>query len=253
AGHDSGMAQRARLRRAVPAGRDRGERSEQGQHERCRAGRSGGPRPVPGHRPHPLGRQPGRRGRRRLVAAAAGPARLHRAGRRPDRGPGRRPGSPEGSAVTPRAKSSSRLAIRYFDDRVLLTDAHAWAYFRLPSVSYEFTTPEEREALATNITVALAAIRMPDAEVHLRVAHRSYPAAEWATGLDATADGGAGWREYLDESYQHVWSKEIYLGVRLGQRGMRAQLSGGVLSQFISIYQSGERKLGIEDEAVGGG
>ena len=45
---------------------------------------------------------------------------------------------------------------------------------------YEFTTPLEREALATNITVALAAIRMPDAEVHLRIAHRPYPAAEWA-------------------------------------------------------------------------
>jgi hypothetical protein len=39
-------------------------------------------------------------------------------------------------------------------------------------VSYEFTTPDEREALATNITVALAAIRMQDAEVHLRIAHR---------------------------------------------------------------------------------
>ena len=160
--------------------------------------------------------------------------------------------------MTSRTKGSSRLAIRYFDDRILLTDNHAWAYFRLPSVSYEFTTPEEREALATNITVALAAIRMPDAEVHLRIAHRSYPAADWATGLDATSDGGAGWREYLDESYQHVWtkdfwSKEIYLGVRLGQRGMRAQLSGGVLSQFISIYQGGERRLGIEDEAVGSG
>ena len=86
--------------------------------------------------------------------------------------------------MTPRAKSNSRLAIRYFDDRVLFTDTHAWAYFRLPSVSYEFTTPEEREALATNITVALAAIRMADAEVHLRIGHRSYPAAEWATSLE---------------------------------------------------------------------
>ena len=74
----------------------------------------------------------------------------------------------------------TRLGIRYFDDRVLLTDTHAWAYYRMPSVSYEFTTPEEREALATNITVALAAIRMPDAEVHLRIAHRSYPAHAWA-------------------------------------------------------------------------
>jgi hypothetical protein len=158
----------------------------------------------------------------------------------------------------PRAsRGRSRLSIRYLDDRVLLTDTHAWAYYRIPSVSYEFTTPEEREALATNVTVALAAIRMADAEVHLRIAHRSYPAHAWATGLDATSDGGPGWREYLEQAYQHVWSKdfwakEIYLGVRLGQRGMRAQLSGGMLSQFISAYNRGERGLGLIDEAVSG-
>ena len=122
-------------------------------------------------------------------------------------------------------------------------------------MSYEFTTPAEREALATNITVALAAIRMADAEVHLRIAHRSYPAAEWAARLDATSDGGPGWRDYLDEMYRHVWAKdfwtkEVYLGVRLGQRGVRAQLSGGVFSQFISAYRAGEQALGLDDEAV---
>ncbi len=92
---------------------------------------------------------------------------------------------------------------------------------------------------------------MPDAEVHLRIAHRPYPAHEWATKLDATSDGGPGWRDYLEQSYQHVWAKdfwakEIYLGVRLGQRGMRAQLSGGMLSQFIGAYRQGEHGLGLE-------
>ena len=86
------------------------------------------------------------------------------------------------STRTKASRSKTRLGIRFFDDRVLLTDNYAWAYYRIPSVSYEFTTPEERETLATNITVALAAIRMPDAEVHLRIAHRSYPAQAWATG-----------------------------------------------------------------------
>jgi hypothetical protein len=152
-------------------------------------------------------------------------------------------------------KTKNRLSIRYFDDRILLTDQHAWAYYRVPSVSYEFTTPEEREALATNVTIALAAIRMQDAEVHLRIAHRSFPAVEWATGLDATSDGGPGWREYLEETYQHVWakdfwSKEIYIGVRLGQRGMRAQLSGGVLSSLVTGYKTTERGFGISDESV---
>ncbi|MGW3769164.1 ATP-binding protein [Actinomadura verrucosospora] len=150
---------------------------------------------------------------------------------------------------------SSRLAVRYFDDRVLLTDSAAWAYFRLPTVSYEFTTGEEREALATNITIALAGIRMQDAEVHLRIGHRTYPAAEWALALDRTSDGGPGWREYLEETYAHVWAKdfwtkEVYLGVRLGQRGMGAQLSGGVLSQLLRAYKRSESVLGVHDDAV---
>ncbi|MEU8202532.1 ATP-binding protein [Streptosporangium sp. NPDC049046] len=151
------------------------------------------------------------------------------------------------------SQARSRLAVRYFDDRILLTDSSVWAYFRLPTVSYEFITPEEREALATNITIALAAIRMPDAEVHLRVAHRTYPAAEWAMALNATSDEGPGWRDYLEDMYRHVWAKdfwtkEVYLGVRLGTRGR--QLGTGVLAQLFGFYQRSEKALGIEDDHV---
>ncbi|MFF3438134.1 ATP-binding protein [Streptosporangium sp. NPDC002721] len=151
------------------------------------------------------------------------------------------------------SRTRSRLAVRYFDDRILLTESSVWAYFRLPTVSYEFITPEEREALATNITIALAAIRMPDAEVHLRVAHRTYPAAEWAMALNATSDEGPGWRDYLEDMYRHVWAKdfwtkEVYLGVRLGTRGR--QLGTGVLSQLFGFYQRSEKALGIEDDHV---
>ena len=150
-------------------------------------------------------------------------------------------------------RSATRLAVRYFDDRVLLSDADAWAYFRLPTVSYEFTTPEERQGLATNITIALAAIRMNDAEVHLRVAHRTYPAAEWATTLDATSDAGPGWYEYLEEMYRHVWAKdfwtkEVYLGVRLGPRNSGPGL--GFFSQIMSGYQRTEQMLGLTDDSV---
>jgi AAA-like domain len=157
--------------------------------------------------------------------------------------------------VSTRTAGRSRLTVRYFDDRILLTDTHAWAYYRVPTVSYEFTTPAERETLAASVTVALAAIRMADAEVHLRIAHRSYPAADWATRLDATSDGGPGWLDYLEEMYRQVWAKdfwakEVYLGVRLGQRGVRAQLSGGVLAQLANSYKAGEQLLGLADAAV---
>jgi hypothetical protein len=147
---------------------------------------------------------------------------------------------------------TSRLAVRYFDDRILLSDQAAWAYFRLPTVSYEFTTGEEREALATNITIALAAIRMQDAEVHLRIAHRTYPAAEWALKLDRTSDSGAGWRGYLEEMYGHVWSKdfwskEVYLGVRLGKRGVQLQ---GSLGAMFNFYRKSEDALGLDDDSI---
>ncbi|WP_433698422.1 ATP-binding protein [Nocardiopsis sp. CA-288880] len=150
-------------------------------------------------------------------------------------------------------RGATRLTVRYFDDRVLFSDSEAWAYFRLPTVSYEFTTPEERQALATNITIALAAIRMNDAEVHLRVAHRTYPAAQWATSLDGTSDSGPGWYDYLDEMYRHVWAKdfwtkEVYLGVRLGLRGSGTGL--GLFSQVFGAYQRTEEVLGINDDAV---
>src|SRR5258708_6958773 len=156
------------------------------------------------------------------------------------------------------AARRNRLAVRHFDDNVLLTETPAWAYFRLPTISYEFLTGQQREALATILTVEVAGIRMADAEVHLRIAQRSYPAAEWATGLHATSDGGPGWVPYLDEMYRQVWAKdfwtkEVYLGVRLGQRGVRAQLSGGVFAQFGHFgraYKAGEQLLGLEDDAV---
>jgi hypothetical protein len=157
--------------------------------------------------------------------------------------------------MTARTAGRSRLGVRYFDDRILLTETHAWAYYRVPTVCYEFSTAADRETLATGITVALAAVRMPDVEVHLRTAHRPYPAAEWATKLDATSDRGPGWVDYLDEMYRHVWAedfwtKEVYLGVRLGQRRVRAQLPGGVLSQLKSTYRCAEQALGLTDEAV---
>jgi len=157
--------------------------------------------------------------------------------------------------MTARTVGKARFAVRYFDDRILLTETHAWAYYRLPPVSYEFTTAADREAMAMGVTVALAAIRMADAEVHLRIAQRPYPAAQWATKLDETSDGGPGWLGYLEEMYRHVWAKdfwtkEVYLGVRLGQRGVRAQLAGGMLAQLTSSYRAAEMALGLSDEAV---
>src|SRR5260370_38481209 len=47
-----------------------------------------------------------------------------------------------------------------------------------------------------------------------------------------------------------LWTKEVSPGVRLGARGVRAQLSGGVFAQFGAAYKAGEQLLGLEDDAV---
>src|SRR5260221_2499400 len=163
--------------------------------------------------------------------------RIHGTGRRPcgqpgrpgpGSGPGTRAGARQaGRVMSARGAKRSRLSVRYFDDRILLTETHAWAYFRVPTISYEFMTGQQREYLSTNLTVALAGIRMADAEVHLRIAHRSYPAAESATGLHATSDAGPGWVPYLDEMYRQgsakgILTQEGYLGGRGRQRGVPA-------------------------------
>src|SRR5690606_21768977 len=101
--------------------------------------------------------------------------------------------------------------------------------------------------------VGRAATRMPGAAGGLRVAHRAYPAAEWAMALNGTSDEGPGWRDYREEMYRRVWAKdfwtkEVYLGVRLGARGK--QLGTGALAQLLGLYQRTEKALGIEDDHV---
>jgi len=75
---------------------------------------------------------------------------------------------------------------------------------------------------------------MAYSEFHCGIAHRAYRA-----GVCRNRPGSdLGRRPRLaglpEQSYQHVCirilGKEIYLGVRLGQRGLRSQLSGGVMS-----------------------
>ena len=36
-------------------------------------------------------------------------------------------------SMSARTGGRSRLSLRYFDDRILLTETHAWAYYRLPT------------------------------------------------------------------------------------------------------------------------
>src|SRR5262245_3278923 len=115
-----------------------------------------------------------------------------------------------------------RLSVRYFDDTIVLSDTEAWTYMRLPTVSVEFKTPEEWDRLISSFAHALAGLN--DCRVHIKTAFRGYNIADWAEQLDRrTRNPAPGWGDLLVAQQEHLWheqflQKEVYLGVRLGQR-----------------------------------
>jgi len=115
-----------------------------------------------------------------------------------------------------------RLGVRYVEDRLVLSSDRAWGWFRVPTVSYDFLSGAEREALLARVAGGIASLR--DAECHLLVVPRSYSPQAWRAALDTgTVRPAPGWHGYCSELEAHVaglafWTREVYLGVVLGPR-----------------------------------
>jgi hypothetical protein len=92
----------------------------------------------------------------------------------------------------------------------------------VPTVSYEFLSSGEREALLATTTLALAGLS--GSECHLLAVPDAYEVDRWAAQLDAaTPRPGPGWSSYLGSLTEHLsdgefWHRRIYLGVLLGRR-----------------------------------
>lgn len=118
---------------------------------------------------------------------------------------------------------ASRLPVVHLEDRLLLAEGTAWAWFRLPTTSYEFLSDGEREGLLA--TTALALAGLAGSELHLAVVPDAYATSAWREHLErGTGRPARGWSPYLDvvESHLHdaaFWQRRVYLGVQLGRRG----------------------------------
>lgn len=113
------------------------------------------------------------------------------------------------------------LSARYLEDGLLLTGAHAWGWWKLGLVPYEFLDDAAKIARATAAAGALAGLGAT--EGHLLVAHRRHEPDRWAARLAGAPGAAAGWGEYVEAMRAHVEqrsfdAKEVYLGVRLGAR-----------------------------------
>ena len=158
---------------------------------------------------------------------------------------------------------SSRLAARYLDDQIVLSDSHCWTYLRIPTVPYEFLDYASREGIADRITSALSAlITTPEpVDVHLLTTTRPFPVDLWSSALtERTTKWGAapGWPLYMQQMAEHLneeefLRKEVYIGVCLGSRTGKGSPATekmdlfGPLTKWVTKAQSG---LELQDDYV---
>src|SRR4051794_5083688 len=123
------------------------------------------------------------------------------------------------------------LSLRTIEGNLAFTDSAAWAWFALPTQRWAFRADNERLNLIIDTATRLSALA--GRRLHLRVTSRPYPAASWARALDSrTPDPlpgvpGDSWADHLVQAQRHVRAstmaeKEVYLGVRLSDRGSMA-------------------------------
>lgn len=131
----------------------------------------------------------------------------------------------------------------YVENGLLIGSDCAWAWFRLPTHSYDALSEGQRLALLAQEERLLSGLR--DAEAHLLVVPRSYPASQWAAELDRrTTRRAPGWNSYLNAvtnhlSGQRIRQREVYLGLRLN----RPPRGGWIRNLFVVQ----ERLTGLED------
>lgn len=156
--------------------------------------------------------------------------------------------------------ASSRLAVRYLDDELVLSSTHAWTYVRLPLLNYEFQSYSAREGLAQQISLALSGLitnNQEPVETHLRIVHRPFDTLKWREQLKnkvAKQSPAPGWDRYIrDMSYhvdgQYFDTKEVYLGICLGLRGGKTA-AGDLLDPLKMLSSFVERVNGMEEYVV---
>lgn len=158
-------------------------------------------------------------------------------------------------------RQNSRLALRYIDDQIAMSDTHVWTFMRVPTVRYEFLDPDSRKAIAERIYLALAALvtGTEPIEAHLLTTSRAFEAPRWADDLAQRAQGWGprpGWTPYLSAMAKHMdgqdfLSKEVYLGICLGpRRGSMKEQGLNLFGPLKKMAGLTEKALGVEDFAV---
>lgn len=140
--------------------------------------------------------------------------------------------------------SRTRLPVRHLADRLSFSDDRVWAWFAIPTVSYDFLSDGERTSLLSGTVNALSALT--GSECHLLAVPHAYDAEQWAEELsEATPSPPPAWESYLATLTGHLSRGEfsqrrVFLGVDLGRR---SRAGGRLLDRFHTA-------AGVEDPSV---
>jgi hypothetical protein len=158
-------------------------------------------------------------------------------------------------------RTESRLAVRYLDDTILLSDSHAWTYVRLPGDGIEFRDEVALEDLAGRISVAFSSLLTGGSatvDCHLVITSRPYNIGYWADTLNARVGRQQfkpAWNGYVHGMAEHLGrsaflAKEVFLGVNLGQRTKLDLKNFDMLGPVRTLFTRGERALLLDDHEI---
>lgn len=158
-------------------------------------------------------------------------------------------------------EATRRLAARYIDDELVVSDTQVWTYVRLPVEPYEFLAYDKRKDIAERIFLSLSALvtGTESVDVHLLITNRPAPTSLWAEQLNARVTPWGptpGWSAYLGQMAAHLedqefLQKEVYLGVCLGFRKSLTGAAGAdILGPVKKWLGKAESALELEDDMV---
>ncbi|MGV8910902.1 MAG: hypothetical protein ACOH1Y_18175, partial [Propionicimonas sp.] len=158
----------------------------------------------------------------------------------------------------------ARLAVRYIDEDLVISDTHAQTWVRIPTMPFEFQDGPSLEGLAVRINIALSALvaqGTDPVDCHLIVTSRPVPIDYWSQDLDKKASTWRptpGWSTYLTNMTKHLTDKgftrkEVYLGVVLGPRKGKGSPGANNVDAFAFWRKSAEKVeafYGLEDHTI---
>lgn len=116
-----------------------------------------------------------------------------------------------------------RLALRWVEHRLVVSDDAVWGYWRIPNMSIDLLGLNSQAHTTLRASATFAGLA--SARCHLVVVPEPWSPRRWSDGLDdATPHPGPGWFQYLERVTERLEGRRlarraVYLGIQIAATG----------------------------------